>query len=80
MRQHRTLFRLDSLEKWRRGEVDQTQKSLAPLSLLQEALVGMAHRLNVEVLGKPSGPLDPIRTEHEAAVHIHESLARFLKR
>jgi phospholipase C len=80
MSHHRALFRLDSLEKWRRGEVDQAEKSLEPLSLFQEALVGMAHRLNEEVLGKPSVQLALIQTEHEAAVHIHESLARFLKR
>jgi len=80
IRHHRALIRLDALEKWRRGEVDQGEKSQEPLSLFQEALVGMAHRLNKEVLGKPSAPLALIQTEHEAAVHIHESLARFLKR
>jgi hypothetical protein len=76
---HRELLRTDALEKWRRGEVDQAEASQAPLSTFQEALVGLAHRLNRKVHGTQRAD-DQIRTEHDAAVHIHESLARFLER
>ena len=49
-----------------------------PLSTFQEAIVGLAHLLNKKAHGK--APSAEIQTEHEAAVHIHESLARFLER
>jgi hypothetical protein len=52
--------------------------SQEPLSTFQEALVGLAHLLNKKAHGK--APATQIQTEHEAAVHIHESLARFLER
>ncbi len=42
------------------------------------ALVGLAHLLKSKVHGK--APVAPIQTEHKAAVHITESLARFLER
>jgi len=75
---HRALLRADALEKWRRGEVDQTEISQEQLSTFQEALVGLAHRLNKKAHGKARAA--QIQTEHEAAVHIHESLTRFLER
>jgi hypothetical protein len=77
-RRHRALLRTDALEKWRRGEVEQAEISQEPLSAFQEALVGLAHLLNKKAHGKAHTA--PIRTEHEAAVHISESLARFLER
>jgi phospholipase C len=77
-RHHRELLRIDSLEKWRRGEVEQAEKSQEPLSSFQEALVGLAHRLNKHTHGKAH--VARILTEHDAAVHIHESLANFLER
>ena len=73
---HRALLRTDSLEKWRRNEVDKAQISNEPLSTFQEALVGLGHLLNKKAHGKPC--TDEIKTEHEAAVHITESLSRFL--
>jgi Phospholipase C len=75
---HRELLRINSLEKWRKGEVDQAQISQLSLSSFQESLVGIAQRLNQQAHGK--APSAPIQTEHEAAVHIHESLAHFLER
>jgi hypothetical protein len=69
---------VNALEKWRRGEVEKSEISEEPLSTFQEALVGLDHLLNKKAHGKAH--TDPIRTEHEAAVHIHESLARFLER
>jgi phospholipase C len=77
-RRHRELLRTNALEKWRRGEVEQAERSQEPLSTYQEALVGLANLLNTQAHGKP--PAAEIHTEHEAAVHIHESLARFLER
>jgi hypothetical protein len=44
---------------------------------IQEALVGLGHRLNQKTQGKTKKTL--IQTEHEAAVHITEGLARFLR-
>jgi phospholipase C len=75
---HRELLRINSLEKWRKGEVDQAQISQLPLSSFQESLVGIAQRLNQQAHGK--APSAAIQTEHDAAVHIHESLAHFLER
>ena len=78
IRRHRALLRTDALEKWRRGEVEQAEISQEPLSTFQEALVGLAHRLNKKAHGKARAA--QIQTEHEAAVHISESLAHFLER
>jgi phospholipase C len=75
---HRALLRTDALEKWRRGEVEESEISQEPLSTFQEALVGLAHLLNKKAHGKAI--TTQIQTEHEAAVHISESLARFLER
>ncbi|MGA2503276.1 MAG: alkaline phosphatase family protein [Anaerolineales bacterium] len=77
-RSHRELLRINSLEKWRRGEVDQAQISQEPLSSFQESLVGIAHRLNQQ--SHRIVPSAPIKTEHEAGVHIHDSIAQFLER
>jgi phospholipase C len=78
IQRHRALLRANALEKWRRGEVQKSEISEEPLSGFQEALVGLAHLLNKKAHGKAH--TDPIKTEHEAAVHIHDSLARFLER
>ena len=75
---HRALLRINALEKWRRGEVDQAEISNEALSTFQEALVGLADLLNKKAHGKARSA--EIQTEHEAAVHVHESLARFLER
>jgi phospholipase C len=75
---HRELLHTNALEKWQRGEVDQTEISQEPLSTFQEALVELAHLLDKKAHLKARAT--KIKTEHEAAVHIHESLARFLER
>ena len=77
-RSHRELLRTDALEKWRRGEVKQAEISHEPITTFQEALVELGHLLNKKAHAK--APAAPIQTEHEAAVHIHESLAHFLER
>ncbi len=60
-----------------RSAFQQAEISQEPLSTFQEALVGLAHRLNKNAHGNADAV--QIQTEHEAAVHIHESLARFLE-
>jgi len=77
-RSHRELLRTDALEKWRRGEVDQAAVSHTPITTFQESLVELGHLLNKKAHAK--APAAPIKTEHEAAIHIHESLAHFLER
>ncbi len=77
-RRHRALFRLNALDKWRRGEVQQAEMSQEPLSVMQEALVGLADWLTERVHGEARTAA--IRTEHQAALHISVSLARFLER
>jgi phospholipase C len=78
IRRHRELMRSNSLEKWQNGEVDPEQLSNEPLSTFQEALVGLAGRMNRRARAKVRAA--QIKTEHEAAIHLHESLARFLKK
>ncbi len=75
---HRELLRVDAMEKWRRGEVEKAARSLEPLSTFQDALVGLADLLNTKARGEPRAAR--IETEHEAAVHVLQSLARFLGR
>jgi hypothetical protein len=77
-RRHRAWLRTDALDRWRRGEVDPAEMSREPLSTFQEALVDLAHLLNEKAHAAPH--TEPIRTEHEAALHIHQSLANFLER
>ena len=74
---HRELLRTNSLEKWRKGEVDENEISNEPLSTFQEALVGLGHKLNKKAHRKAIRTA--IKTEHEAAVHIYDSLDYFLK-
>jgi phospholipase C len=75
---YRALLRTDSLEKWRRGEVEQMEVSQEPLSVFQEALVELAHLLDKKARRKAR--TDEIKTEHEAALHIYDSLSHFLNR
>ena len=75
---HRALLRADSLEKWRQGEVEQTEISQEPLSIFQEALIELANLLNKKARRKANA--DEIKTEHEAALHINDSLTHFLDR
>jgi phospholipase C len=76
---HRGLVRLNSLEAWLSGSVNHLEQSLEPLSTLQEALVCLADRLNEAVQADaPAGGGQGLN-EHQAAIHAHESLDRFLK-
>jgi hypothetical protein len=80
IRHHRGLLRAGALEQWLRGQVDHGKKSQAPLTLFQQSLVELADRLNVEAQAGIPARAGLGLVEHEAAVHIHESVARFLGR
>ena len=75
---HRRLLRANALEQWLRGLVDHREKSEEPLTLYQQSLVELADRLNEEAKVGVSPRAGKILHEHEAAIHIHESMKRFL--
>jgi arylsulfatase A-like enzyme len=75
---HRKLFHTSTLEQRLRGLLDHKQKSQAPLTLFQQSLLGLADVLNDMVEAKVEKGLDNIDHEHEAAIHIHNSLERYL--
>jgi len=74
----RALLRIDAQEKSRQGAVDLTKKSEQPLSVFQQALVGAAGQLNRA--RNRQAVAGVLQTEHEAALHIYDSLAHFLER
>ncbi len=71
------MLRTSAQEKWRRDEVEQVELSQEPLSTFQMGLVELAHLLNKKSRRKVR--TTQIQTEHEAAVHISESLAHYLR-
>lgn len=75
---HRRLLRANSLEQWLRGLINHEDKSHEPLTLYQQSLVELADRLNKEAKTGVPPRAGQVLYEHEAAVHIHESLRRFL--
>jgi hypothetical protein len=77
---HRRLLRAGALEQWLRRLVSLGPKSHEPLTLYQQSLVELADRLNEEARAGVTPRAGLIAHEHEAAVHIHESLKRFLGR
>jgi hypothetical protein len=80
IRHHRRLLRAGALEQWLRRLVIHGQKSHEPLTLYQQSLVELADRLNEEARAGIAPRAGLISHEHDAAVHIHESLRRFLSR
>jgi phospholipase C len=80
IRHHRGLLRAGALEQWLRGEVNHRQKSQAPLTLFQQSLVELADRLNEEAQAGVPARAGQGLLEHEAAVHINESVMRVLGR
>ena len=75
---HRELIRSSAREEYIRGEVAQGEISREPLSEFQEALVELADRLKDGRPPQAQPRSYPVRTEHEAAVHIQECVAQFL--
>lgn len=74
----RELMRGGVPEGWTPSAADDAERSQEPLSLYQLELVGLGHLLNAVAGEKPSTAAALIRTEHEAAVHLRDSLSRFL--
>jgi hypothetical protein len=74
---HRSLLHTNALEKWRQGDVNQAEVSLEPPSNFQETLIEIGHFLNKKMQVK--APAAKIQTEHDAAVHVSESMARFVE-
>lgn len=77
---HRKLLRATAFEQLLRGLVGRQQISQAPLTLFQQSLVELADRLNEEAKASVGSRAGQISYEHEAAIHIHESLRRFLRK
>ncbi len=75
---HRRLLRTNALEQWLHGIIDHDLQSQEPFTPFQQSLVELADRLN-----QASGSGLPVRAgkitiEHEAAVHIHDTIRRLL--
>jgi len=77
---HRRLLRAGPLEQRLREWLFRGEKSQEPLTLYQQSLVELADRLNEQVQAGVPARAGQILHEHDAAVHIHESLARFMSR
>ncbi len=80
IRYHRKLLRATAFEQFLRGLVGRQQISQAPLTLFQQSLIELADRLNDEAKANVKPRAGLINYEHEAAIHIHESLRRFLSK
>ena len=78
VRRHRRLLRAPPLLEWLRELVVFGHKSKEPLTLYQQSLVELADRLNEEARTGLPPRAGKILHEHEAAVHIHKSLRRYL--
>jgi len=78
VRRHRRLLRAHPLQELLLGLVVFGHKSKEPVTLDQQSLVELADRLNEEAgAGLPPCAGKTLQ-EHEAAVHIHKSLRRYL--
>jgi phospholipase C len=80
IRHHRRLLRAGVLEQGLRTLIFRGEKSHEPLTLYQQSLVELADRLNEQARTGLPPRAGQILQEHEAAVHIHQSLKRFLGR
>ena len=77
---HRKQLRANAFSQLLRGLLDHAQVSQVPLTLFQQSLVELADRLNEETRAGVESRAGHISYEHEAAIHIHESLRRFLSK
>ena len=68
----------NSLEQWLRGLFDHDVQSPGPVTLFQQSLVELADRLNDQAQVGVAPRAGKISHEHEAAVHIHETIKRIL--
>lgn len=78
IKQLRKLLHVDAHAQALVEMLSHENESLAPLTFYQQSLVELADRLNNDTrvdLPVRAGLIDH---EHEAAVHVHESLKRFI--
>ena len=80
VRRHRRLLRAHPLLEWLRGLVIFGHKSKEPLTLYQQSLVELVDRLNEETGTGLPPRAGKILHEHEAAIHVHRSLRRYMGR
>jgi len=73
---HRKLLRLNAWQQWLQGIVNHEEQSHEPLTLFQQSLVVLADQLNNQ--NDQEARAGKITIEHEAAVHIHNVIKRFL--
>ena len=78
IKHHRGLLRANALDQWLHGLIDHEEKSQEPLTLFQQSLVELADRLNDQNESGVPPQAGKISVEHEAALHIHETIRRFL--
>ncbi len=79
IRHHRRLMRANWFEEKLHILFHLGRRSQAPLTLYQQSLVGLADRLNNEVDAEIPARSGKVTIEHEAAVHVHRSLRRYMK-
>lgn len=75
---HRGLLRANALEQWLRGLIDRQEQSQEPLTLFQQSLVELADRLNDQSKSGIENRAGKITREHDAALHIHDTIRRIL--
>ena len=75
---HRSLIRANAFEQWLHGLFHHAERSQEPLTLFQQSLVELADQLNAQAEAGAEARAGKISIEHEAAVHVHESVRRFL--
>ena len=75
---HRKLLRLNPIEQWLHGLVEHGEQSQEPLTLFQHSLVELADILNVNGMRSVEAQAGKIRSEHEAALHIHDAVRHLL--
>ncbi|MCL4561576.1 MAG: phosphoesterase [Chloroflexi bacterium] len=80
IRHHRQLLRSGNLEQRVRRWLYREEKSLEPLSSFQQSLVEMVDRLNEDAKTDVPPLAAKALREYDAAVHVYDSLKRFLRR
>jgi phospholipase C len=80
IRHHRQLIRTSSAQADVAATAEHPQASQAPLSEFQLTLAEVADILNRQAQPQMQARTAQLRTEHEGAVHVQESLARFKQR
>jgi phospholipase C len=78
IKQLRKLLHVDAHAQALLHKLSGEDESHAPLTLYQQSLVELADRLNNDARANLPAQAGLIDHEHAAAVHVHESLKRFL--